>query len=97
MLWPVDSEVVAALQDKPPAGTENPFGLTDGPSSGDIPTEEEIMAAFKTFKPDTSPGLSGRTHHLLATARRVPAFLKAIHTLTGLIVADSSRTGDVVC
>ena len=38
------------------------------------------MAAFKTFKPDTSPGLSGWTHHLLATALRVPAFLKAIHS-----------------
>jgi hypothetical protein len=55
----VDNEVVAALQDKHPAGTEDPFGETDGPSSGDIPSEEEIMAGFKTFKPDTSPGPSG--------------------------------------
>ncbi|GFZ48415.1 hypothetical protein JCM24511_06163 [Saitozyma sp. JCM 24511] len=83
----VDDEVVASLRDKHSAGAEDPFGPIDGPSSGDIPSQEEIMAAFKTFKPDTSPGLSGWTHHLLATALQVPAFLKAIHTLTGLIVA----------
>jgi hypothetical protein len=33
----VDNEVVAALQDKHPAGTEDPFGPTEGPSSEDIP------------------------------------------------------------
>jgi hypothetical protein len=93
----VDNEVVAALQDKHPAGTEDPFGPTDGPSSGDIPSEEEIMAAFKTFKPDTSPGLSGWTHHLLATALRVPAFLKAIHTLTGLIMAGIAPGQAMLC
>jgi hypothetical protein len=49
----VNNEVVAALQDKHPAGTEDPFGSTEGLSSGDIPSEEEIMAACKTFKPDT--------------------------------------------
>ncbi|GFZ52439.1 hypothetical protein JCM24511_10212, partial [Saitozyma sp. JCM 24511] len=82
----LDNEVVATLRDKHPPGPEDTFGPTDGPSSGDIPSEEEIMAAFKTFKPDTSPGLSGWTHHLLATALRVPAFLKAIHTLTDAAV-----------
>jgi hypothetical protein len=92
----VDNEVVATLQDKHPAGTEDPFGVTDGPSSGDIPSEE-IMAAFKTFKPDTSPGLSGWTHHLLATALRVPAFLKAIHTLTGLIMAGTAPGQAMLC
>jgi hypothetical protein len=93
----VDDEVVATLRDKHPAGAEDPFGPTDGPSSGDIPSEEEIMATFKTFKPDTSPGLSGWTHHLLATALRVPAFLKAIHTLTGLIMAGTAPgQGDAV-
>jgi hypothetical protein len=93
----VDDEVVATLRDKHPAGAEDPFGPTDGPSSGDIPSEEEIMAAFKTFKPDTSPGLSGWTHHLLATALRVPAFLKAIHTLTGLIVAGTAPGQAMLC
>jgi hypothetical protein len=93
----VDNEVVAALQDKHPTGAADPFGPTDGPSSGDIPSEEEIMAAFKTFKPDTSPGLSGWTHHLLATALRVPAFLKAIHTLTGLIMAGTAPGQAMLC
>jgi hypothetical protein len=55
------------------------------------------MAAFKTFKPDTSPGLSGWTHHLLATALRVPAFLKAIHTLTGLVVAGTAPGQAMLC
>jgi hypothetical protein len=93
----VDNEVVATLRDKHPAGAEDPFGPTDGPSSGDIPSEEEIMAAFKTFKPDTSPGLSGWTHHLLATALRVLAFLKAIHTLTGLIMAGTAPGQAMLC
>jgi hypothetical protein len=93
----VDHEVVAALQDKHPTGAADPFGPTEGPSSGDIPSEEEIMAAFKTFKPDTSPGLSGWTHHLLATALRVPAFLKAIHTLTGLIMAGTAHGQAMLC
>jgi hypothetical protein len=48
------------------------------------------MAAFKTFKSDTSPGLSGWTHHLLTTALRVLAFLKALHTLIGRIVAGTA-------
>jgi hypothetical protein len=51
-------EVVAAVWDRYPTGTEDPFGMTDGPSSGDILSKEEIMAAVNTFKPDTSPGLS---------------------------------------
>ena len=93
----VDNEVVATLRDKHPSGPEDPFGPTDGPSSGDIPSEEEIMAAFKTFKPDTSPGLSGWTHHLLATALRVPAFLKAIHTLTGLIMVGTAPGQAMLC
>jgi hypothetical protein len=93
----VDNEVVAALQDKHPTGAADPFGPTQGPSSGDIPSEEDLMAAFKTFKPDTSPGLSGWTHHLLATALRVPAFLKAIHTLTGLIVAGAAPGQPMLC
>jgi hypothetical protein len=33
----VDNEVVAALRDKHPAGTEDPFGPTDGPSRGTSP------------------------------------------------------------
>jgi hypothetical protein len=33
----VDNEVVAAIQGKHPAGTEDPFGPTEGPSSEDIP------------------------------------------------------------
>ncbi|GFZ49940.1 hypothetical protein JCM24511_07343 [Saitozyma sp. JCM 24511] len=93
----VDNEVVASLRDKHPAGAEDPFGPTDDPSSGDIPSEEDIMAAFKTFKPDTSPGLSGWTHHLLATALRVPSFLKAIHTLTGLIMAGTAPGQAMLC
>jgi hypothetical protein len=55
------------------------------------------MAACKTFKPDTLPGLSGWTHHLLATALRVPAFLKAIHTLTGLIMAGTAHGQAMLC
>jgi hypothetical protein len=55
------------------------------------------MAAFKTYKPDTSPGLSGWTHHLLATALRVPAFLKAMHTLTGLMVAGMATGQAMLC
>ncbi|GFZ44313.1 hypothetical protein JCM24511_02035 [Saitozyma sp. JCM 24511] len=93
----VDNEVVAALQDKHPTGAADPFGPTEGPSSGDIPSEEEIMVAFKTFKPDTSPGLSGWTHHLLATALRVPGFLKAIHTLTGFIMAGAAPGQAMLC
>jgi hypothetical protein len=86
----VDNEVVTVLRDKQPAGAADPFGPTESPSSGGIPSDEEIMAAFKIFKPDTSPGLSGWTHHLLATALRVPAFLKALHTLTVLIMAGTA-------
>jgi hypothetical protein len=93
----VDDNVVAMLRDKHPAGAADPFGPTDGPSSGDIPSEEEIMAAFKTFKPDTSAALSGWAHHLLATALRVPAFLKAIHTITGLIMAGTAPGQAMLC
>jgi hypothetical protein len=93
----VDNDVVAALRDKHPAWAADPFGPTEGPSSGDIPSEEEILAAFKTIKPDTSPGLSGWTHHLLAAALRVPAFLKALHPLTGLIVAGTAPGPTLPC
>jgi hypothetical protein len=55
------------------------------------------MPAFKAFKPDTSPGLSGWTHHLLATALRVRAFLKTLHTLTGIIVAGTCPGQAMLC
>ncbi|GFZ48375.1 hypothetical protein JCM24511_06123 [Saitozyma sp. JCM 24511] len=93
----VDVEVVATLRDKHPAGAADPFGGTDCPSSGDIPSEEEMMAGFKTFKPDTSPGLWGWMHHLLATALRVPAVHKAVHTLSGLIVAGTASGQVMLC
>jgi hypothetical protein len=80
----VDNDVVAALRDKHPAWAADP-------------SEEEILAAFKTIKPDTSPGLSGWTHHLLAAALRVPAFLKALHPLTGLIVAGTAPGPTLPC
>ncbi len=48
-------------------------------------SEDDILAAFKSLKPDTAPGIYGWTHHLLAVALRSPLVLKAIHTLTGLI------------
>jgi hypothetical protein len=48
----VDNEVITAFQVRHPAGADDPFGPTEGPSSGDIPSEEEIMVAFKNFKPD---------------------------------------------
>jgi hypothetical protein len=56
-----------------------------------------VAARFKTFKPDTSPGLSRWTHHLLSTALRVPAFLKALHILTGLIVAGTAPGQAMLC
>ncbi|RSH83697.1 hypothetical protein EHS25_005601 [Saitozyma podzolica] len=85
----VHIEVVIALQERHPAEADNPFGWTEGPGSGKILSEEDIIAAFNILKPDTSPDLSGWTHHLLATALRVPAFIKAIHELTGLIMAGT--------
>jgi hypothetical protein len=93
----VDDNVVAMLRDKHPAGAADPFGPTDGPNTGDIASEEDLMAAFKTFKPQTSPGLSGWTHHLLATALRVPSFLKATHTLTGLMVVGRAPGQAMLC
>jgi hypothetical protein len=93
----VDDDLVATLQDKHPVGVPDPFGATEGPSPGDIPSEDEIIAAFKTVKPDTAPGISGWTHHLLTIALQVPTFLKAIHTLTGLLIARKAPGQAMLC
>jgi hypothetical protein len=52
--------------------------------------EDTILDAFKSFKQDTAPGISGWTHHLLAVALRAPVVLKPLHTLTGLIAAGTA-------
>jgi hypothetical protein len=65
----------------------------DGPNASRIGTRTHDMC----FKPDTSPGLSGWTQHMLATALRVPAILKAIRTLTGLIVAGTAPGQAMLC
>ena len=93
----VHIEVVIALQEKHPAEADNPFGLTEGPGSGKILSEEDIIAAFNILKPDTSSDLSGRTPHLLATALRVPAILKAVHKLTGLVMAEAAPGQAMLC
>jgi hypothetical protein len=64
----VTEAVVEALLTKHPAGPPSPFGTTAGPRNGEIPSEDTILDAFKSFKPDTAPGISGWTHHLLAVA-----------------------------
>jgi hypothetical protein len=64
----VTEAVVGALLTKHPAGPPSPFGTTAGPRNGEIPSEDTILDAFKSFKPDTAPGISGWTHHLLAVA-----------------------------
>jgi hypothetical protein len=46
-----------------------PFGTTAGPRNGEIPPEGALLDAFKSFKPDTAPGISGWTHHLLDDIR----------------------------
>jgi hypothetical protein len=92
----VTEAVVEFLRAKHPAGPPSPFGTTTGPRNGEIPPEDTILDAFKSFKPDTAPGISGWTHHLLAVALRAPVVLKAPHTLTGLM-AGGRAPGQPIC
>lgn len=94
---PVTEPVVESLRAKHPAGPPTPFGSTAGPRNGEIPSEDILLAAFKSFKPDTAPGISGWTHHLLAVALRSPVVLKALHTLTGLIAAGTAPGQSMLC
>jgi hypothetical protein len=93
----VNEQVVDSLRSKHPPGAPDPFGPLPGPRSASIPSEDELMAAFKSFKPDTAPGISGWTHHLLAIALRSPSVLKAIRTLTGLIQAGTAPGQPFLC
>jgi hypothetical protein len=93
----VTEAVVEALRAKHPAGPPSPFGTTAGPRNGDIPPQETILDAFKSFKPDTAPGNSGWTHHLLTVALCAPVVLKALHTLTGLIAAVTAPGQSMLC
>jgi hypothetical protein len=56
-----------------------------------------ILDAFKSFKPDTAPWISGWTHHLLAVALRAHVVLKALQTLTGLIAAGTVPGQSILC
>jgi hypothetical protein len=62
-----DDEVVTALWDKHP---------------GDLPSQEDVTAASSTSEPDTPPGLSSWTHHLLTFIPQALAILKGLHNLT---------------
>jgi hypothetical protein len=55
------------------------------------------VANCDRFKPDTTPGISGWTHHLLGVALRSPVVLKALHTLTGLIAAGTAPAQSMLC
>jgi hypothetical protein len=68
-----------------------------GPRNGEIPPEDIILDAFKSFKPDTAPSISGWTYHLLAVALCAPVVLKAFHSLTGLIVAGTAAGQSMRC
>jgi hypothetical protein len=59
--------------------------------------EDAILDAFKSLKPDTAPGISGCTHHLLAIALRSPVVLKALHNLTGFIIAGTAPGQALLC
>jgi hypothetical protein len=93
----VTEAVVEALRAKHPAGPPSPFGTSPGPGNGDIPPEDTLLDTLKTFKPDTAPGISGWTHHLLAVTLRAPVVLKALHTLTGLIAAGTAPGQSMLC
>jgi hypothetical protein len=93
----VTEPVVEALRAKHPAGPPLPFGTTAGPRNGEIPPADTLLAAFKSFKPDTAPGISGLTHHLIAIALRSPVVHKALHTLTGLIAAGTAPGQSMLC
>jgi hypothetical protein len=75
---------------KIPAGPPSQFGMSTGRRNGEIPPEDTLLDAFKSFKPDTAPGISGWTHQLLAVALQPPVALKALHTLTRLIAAGTA-------
>jgi hypothetical protein len=58
------------------------FGSTEGPSPGDIPYQVDVTAASSTSEPDTPPGRSSWTHHLLTLISQALVFLKALDNLT---------------
>ncbi|GFZ49921.1 hypothetical protein JCM24511_07324 [Saitozyma sp. JCM 24511] len=62
----VDDEVVATLREKHPAGAANPFGPTDGPSSGDIPsqTHHQNFPAFRAHFTYLGVGAARQLHTL---------------------------------
>jgi len=47
----VDASATESLRSKHPTGHPDPFGPSLGPQSGAIPSEDDILAALKSFKP----------------------------------------------
>lgn len=86
----VDAHVADTLRALHPPGEDNPFGTTVGPSQDRAPNEEDISAGILSFKPDTSPGISGWTVPLLRLASRSLSFVRFLTALTAGISSNTA-------
>jgi len=74
----LSEETLDALRSKHPEGEDNPFSNRRGNAPSSLPELDDVLRAFRTFKPDTAPGVSGWTPSLLGHAIKsddVQAFL----------------------
>lgn len=90
--------MIEALRAKHPPGPEDPFGPNPGPRNGSIPSPDDLINALNSFKPETAPGISSWTCHLVKLAiNQSPAVLSVLHTLTGFIAAGKVPAQPMLC
>lgn len=93
----IDDEVTQAMQNKHPRGPVEPFGQGNGPPSGTAPNEEALKQAFRTFKPDTAPGITGWTQPLLRLAFAREPVVRLLLNITIQIFQGSCPCQDILC
>ncbi|KAG7527236.1 hypothetical protein FFLO_07136 [Filobasidium floriforme] len=94
----VDEELLRQLREKHPEGRpRGAFGTGLGPQPGTVPPIEGILDAMTTFRPDTAPGISGWTHHLLSVVLRRDPVIEMVHQLTGMIEGGIAPGQSMLC
>lgn len=93
----LDEAAIESLRSKHPAGPLNPFGNGPGPVSSSVPLLPSILDAFRSFKQDTAPGISGWTVPLLKVALRSLKVTEMLHTLCTLMIAGGCPGRSMLC
>lgn len=96
---PLTDDVLRALAAKHPAGSPNPCGqpIPANNPHAEMPDDEVIKRAVRSFPSDTAPGPSGWTPKLLSLASSSPSFLEFLTTLTAQVAAGLAPGRNMLC